>query len=218
MKLRFEIILPILLFLLVMIPLSIYSTVLQDNNITQNNTTLLNVPDVRQPTNSSCGPTCLQAVLAYYGTDMRIEVLINMTNCSENGTEPDNMAQAAQDLGFNAEIKENMSLQDLQQNINRGTPTIIVCQAWKDNNTTSWKDDNEDGYYMVVIGIDSQNIYFEDPAILGSRGFISIQEFLERWHDVDQNPQTGNNTTVNQLGIMITGKEPVSRPPFIKID
>jgi predicted double-glycine peptidase len=220
MKLRFEIILPILAFLLVMIPLSIYSTVLDDNNITQNNTTLLNVPDVRQPTDSSCGPTSLQAVLAYYGTDVRVDELINMTNSSENGTAPDNIAQAARELGFNAEIKENMTLQDLQQNINQGAPIIIDCQAWKDNNTTSqnWTSDQDDGHYMVLIGIDNQNVYFEDPAILGSRGYIPIQEFLDRWHDVYLNPQTGNNTTTNHLGIIVNGKEPVNRAPFMKID
>ena len=39
------------------------------------------------------------------------------------------------------------------------------------------------GHYMVVIGIDNQNVYFEDPAILGSRGYITDQEFLDRWHD-----------------------------------
>ncbi|MCE5214312.1 MAG: C39 family peptidase [Methanobacterium sp.] len=219
MKLRLEVVLAIGLFLLLMIPLSIYSTVLEDTNITQNNTTLLNVPDVRQPTNSSCGPTALQAVLDYYGTDKPVDVLINMTNSSENGTTPDNIAQAARDLGFNAEIKENMTPQDLQQNINQGTPTIIVCQAWRDGNTTnqSWKDDQDDGHYMVVIGIDDKNVYFEDPAILGSRGFIPLQEFLERWHDQYEN-QTGNNTTVNHLGIMITGKQPVSRLPFIEIN
>jgi uncharacterized protein len=219
MKIKFKIILPLLLFLLVMIPLSIYSTVIEDTNITQNNTTLLNVPDVRQPTNSSCGPTALQAVLAYYGNDKPVDDLINMTNSTENGTSPDNIAQTARNFGFSADIKENMSVQDLQQNINQGTPTIIVCQAWKDGNTSgNWTGDQDDGHYMVVIGIDNQNVYFEDPAILGSRGYIPIQEFLDRWHDTYINPKTGNNSTVNHLGIMITGSQPVSRLPIIKIE
>jgi predicted double-glycine peptidase len=220
MKLRWEVILAMGFFILLIVPLSIYSTVLDDTNITQNNTTLLNVPDVRQPTNSSSGPTALQAVLNYYGTDKPVDVLINMTNTSDNGTIPDNLAQAARDLGFNAEIKENMTLEDLQKNINQGTPTIIICQAWRDGNNTnqSWKDDQDDGHYMVVIGIDDKNVYLEDPAILGSRGFIPIQEFLERWHDLYQDPKTGNNTTLTHMGIIITGDQPVTRMPFIEID
>ena len=215
---RFRVALPILLFLFIIIPLGIYSTILEENNITQNNTTLLNVPDVRQPTNSSSGPTSLQAVIDYYGTDIMVDKLMNMTNTSENGTTPDNIAQAARNLGFSVEVKENMTLQDLQQNINQGIPTIIVCQAWKDNSTGNWTNDTDDGHYMVVIGMDDQNIYFEDPAILGSRGYIPLQEFMERWHDLYFNPQTGNNTTVNRLGIIITGAQPVSRSPFVKIE
>lgn len=215
MKLRLEILLPISLFLLVIIPLGIYSTILEENNITQNNTTLLNVPDVRQPTNSSSGPASLQAVLAYYGTGTSLDTLINQTNTSENGTIPDNIAQAARDQGFSAEVKENMTLQDLQENINQGTPTIIVCQAWRGNTTGNWTNDTENSHYLVVIGMDDQNIYFEDPALLGSRGYIPLQEFQERWHYL--NPQTGNNTTMTHLGIMVTGK-PVSLPPFIKIE
>lgn len=217
MKLRFQIIIPLIFFLLAMMPLGIYSTVLEDNNITQNNTTLLNVPDVKQPTNSSSGATCLQAVLAYYGTDKSVVDLINQTNSTENETTPDNIAKTALNSGFNAEVKENMSLPELQQNINQGTPTIIVCQAWKNTTASNWTEDQDDVHYLVVIGIDNENVYFEDPAILGSRGFIPIPEFLERWHDINHDSRTGNNTTANHRGIMITGKEPVSRVPFIKI-
>jgi predicted double-glycine peptidase len=216
MKLEFQLITLFLLLLLVVMPVGINSTILDENNTTQNNTTLLNIPDVKQPTNSSSGPTSLQAVLAYYGTDTSISQLINMTNSTENGTVPDNIAQAATELGFNAQVQENLTLQDLQNNLNQGTPIIILCQAWG-NNSTSYTNETEDSHYMVVIGMDEKNIYLEDPAILGSRGYIPRQEFLERWHDMYLN-QTGNNTTVNNLGILITGGNAVSFPPFIKID
>jgi len=80
----------------------------------------------------------------------------------------------------------------------------------------------------VVIGMDEENIYVEDPAILGSRGYIPLQEFLERWHEQYLINQTGNNTgnetgnnttttTLNHLGIVTTGGQGVNFPPFIKI-
>lgn len=218
MKLRWGFIIIILALPLILIP-SVYSDIQNTTNITQNNTTMLNVPNARQPTNYSCGPTALQAVLGYYGTDITVDKLINMTNCTENGTQPNSIAQAAQQLGFNAQVKQNMTLTDLQQYINNGTPVIIDAQAWRDNNTTNqnWTNDTEDGHYMVVIGIDNQNVYFEDPATLGSRGYIPNQEFLDRWHDQYIDPNTGNNTTTNHLGIILNGKQPASPPPFIKI-
>jgi hypothetical protein len=222
MKLRFEFIIPILALLLIMIPLNAYSDILNSTNLTQNNTKLLNVPDVQQPNNYTSGPTSLQAVLVYYGTDVNVDQLINMTNTTpENGTIPDNIVQAASQEGFNAQVQQNMTLEDLQQNINNGTPIIIDCQAWMGNNTTNtsvnWINDTIDSHYMVVIGIDNQNVYFEDPAILGSRGYIPTQEFLDRWHDQYTDPNTENNTTNTHLGIIITG-QPVSLPPFIKIN
>jgi predicted double-glycine peptidase len=234
MNIKLKIILPVLVLLMIMIPLGVYSAVndnnlsqnttnspiMDNNNLSQNNTKFLNVPEVKQPSNYSSGPTALQAVLSYYGQDTNVDVLINMTNCTpENGTLPGNIANAATKLGFNAAIKENMSLEDLQQNINQGTPVIIDAQAWKNNETNSqnWTDDQVDGHYMVVIGIDSQNVYLEDPAILGSKGYINNQEFLDRWHDTYQDTN-GSNITTNHLGIVITGKEPVIRPLILQID
>jgi predicted double-glycine peptidase len=220
MKLRFDFIILILPLLLIIIPFSVYSDVI-NNNITQNNTKLLNVPNVVQPNNYTSGPTSLQAVLAYYGNNVNLEQLINITNTTlENGTIPDNIVQATRQNGLNAQVQQNMTLQDLQQNINNGTPVIIYCQAWKSNKTNlneNWANDTMNGHYMVVIGIDNQNVYFEDPAILGSKGYITDQEFIDRWHDQYTDPNTGENITNNHLGIIITG-EPVNPPPVIPIN
>ena len=219
---------------MLMIPLNVYSAVsgnnstqnstnsslLDNNNLSQNNTTLLNVPYVNQPSNFTSGPTSLQAVLAYYGSNTSLDELINMTNStSENGTLPGDIVQTANNLGFNAVIKENMTLEDLQMYVIQGIPVIVDAQAWKNNatNNQNWTDDQNNSHYMIVIGIDTSNVYFEDPAILGSRGYIPNQEFLDRWHDTYED-STGNNTTNIHLGIIITGKQSVSFPLITRIN
>jgi predicted double-glycine peptidase len=236
--------------LIILIPINVYSavsnnstqnstnsTILDNNNLSQNNTTLLNVPYVNQPSNFTSGPTSLQAVLAYYGSDPNLDDLINMTNSTpENGTLPSSMVQTANNLGFNAVIKENMSLANLQQLIIQGTPVIVDVQAGNNNtsNNHNFTTDQNNNHYMVVIGIDNTNVYFEDPAIIGSRGYIPNQEFLDRWHDTYQdatsnnttNNTSGNNTTINttsnnttntHLGIIITGKSTITFPLITKI-
>ena len=231
----------VIVLLMILIPLGVYSAVtentasndtnstvigsnisiMDNNNLSQNNTKLLDVPDVRQPSDYSSGPTSLQAVLSYYGMDINVDELINMTNSTpENGTNPENLAEAARKMGFNAEIKQNMTMKDLQGYLNQGTPVIVDVQAWKNNTTNvqSWTDEVEYGHYMVVIGIDNENVYLEDPAVLGSKGYISNLEFVERWHDLYQNSSTGENITTTHLGIIITGKESPVRPLIIKID
>jgi uncharacterized protein len=234
MNLKYKIIIPIMVLLMIMIPLNVYSAVtgnnstqnstnssiLDNNNLSQNNTTILNVPNVNQPSNFTSGPAALQAVLAYYGSNTSLDKLINMTNStSANGTLPGAVAQTANNLGVNAVIKENMSLEDLQHYIIQGTPVIVDAQAWKNNATNSqnWTDDQNDNHYMVVIGIDNTNVYFEDPAILGSRGYIPNQEFSDRWHDIYQD-STGNNTTNIHLGIIITGKQSITFPLITRVN
>ncbi|MGB7969951.1 MAG: C39 family peptidase [Methanobacterium sp.] len=234
MNLKYKLIIPIMVLLMLMIPLNVYSAVtgnnstqnstnssfLDNNNLSQNNTTLLNVPYVNQPSNFTSGPTSLQAVIAYYGSNTSLDELINMTNStSENGTLPGDIVQTANNLGFNAVIKENMTLEDLQMYVIQGIPVIVDAQAWKNNatNNQNWTDDQNNSHYMIVIGIDTSNVYFEDPAILGSRGYIPNQEFLDRWHDTYED-STGNNTTNIHLGIIITGKQSVSFPLITRIN
>ena len=233
MKLKYKLFIPIMVLLMLMIPLNVYSaasgnnstqnstnsSLLDNNNLSQNNTTLLNVPYVNQPSNFTSGPTSLQAVLAYYGSNTSLDELINMTNTtSENGTLPGDIVQAANNLGFNAVIKENMTLEDLQMYVLQGTPVIVDAQAWRNSTTNNlnWTDDQNNSHYMVVIGIDTSNVYFENPTILGSRGYIPNQEFLDRWHDTYQD-STGNNTTNIHLGIIITGKS-VSFPLITRVN
>ena len=237
MKTALKLLLPVLIFVLIIIPAGIYSTILDDNNITEINTTLLNVPDITMPDNSSSGPAALQAVLSYYGTNLLTDQLINQTNTTENGTTPESIAQAAVNLGFTADVKENMSLKDLQGNLSQGKPVIIILTNGTSNNSTIQNMTNPQAEYryMVVIGMDDQNVYFEDPALTGSRGFLPIQEFLDKWFIFVGNQTnitinnttdntTGNNSTIvvnntliSHLGIIINGKDPVTPTPFIKV-
>jgi hypothetical protein len=234
MNLKYKLIIPIMVLLMIMIPLNVYSadsgnnstqnstnsSLLDNNNLSQNNTTLLNVPYVNQPSNFTSGPTSLQAVLAYYGSNTSLDELVNMTNTTAgNGTLPEAILQTASNLGFNAVIKENMTLENLQMYVLQGIPVIVDAQAWRNSTTNNqnWTDDQNSSHYMVVIGIDTSNVYFEDPAILGSRGYIPNQEFLDRWHDTYED-STGNNTTNIHLGIIISGKQSISFPLITRVN
>jgi uncharacterized protein len=55
-----------------------------------------------------------------------------------------------------------------------------------------------------------KNVYLEDPSMLGTRGDIPRQEFLERWHD-------HNLVKYIHMGIFIKGKEPAKHPLFMYV-
>lgn len=253
MNLKLKLILMVLLLLVIAVPIGVYSestngtsdnvsntSLMNSQNLSHNNTTILKVPNLLAPTANSTGPTALQEVLAYYGTNVGIDKLVNLTNNNENGTLPHNIADAANTLGFQSEIKENLSVEDLQGYVDKGVPVIVNIQAVVNSTENiNWTSSQQNGEYMVIVGVDSQNIYLEDPNILGSTGYIPIQEFLDRWHTTFQNGTSNSNNTTNStnstnttninnstnlntllynhLGIIITGGSSSSSPLFVKI-
>jgi predicted double-glycine peptidase len=178
------------------------------------------VPDTRQSTEYSCGAAALQAVLSYWGRDVGEEDLRELLNTDpESGTYPEDILRVAQELGFEAEYRENLTLDEVEASVIQGVPVIVDCQAWRSpaSGNASWSEDWVDGHWMVIIGLDDENVYFEDPYILGSRGFMSRQEFEERWH----NPRGWDESdTVNQihLGIFIRGENSTTIRPFRHVD
>jgi len=67
---------------------------------------------------------------------------------------------------------------------------------------------------MILLGADEENLYFEDPALLGSRGVIPRAEFVERWHDYEGEPplDPSDRKTI-RLAIFIRGENPASDSP-----
>ncbi len=184
---------------------------------------LLNtVPDVRQSQPYSCGAASLQSVFNYWGIDMREGVLMQELNTTEeSGTPPESIVRVARAHGLQAEIRTNLTLTDLEQANANKVPVIIACQAWSDVSPAnlSWDRDWEDGHYMVVIGLDTNNVYFEDPSMLGTRGVIPRQEFLSRWHDYEgAAPFSSDSTVLYHAGIFIRDSEPALYPAFTHVE
>ena len=83
----------------------------------------------------------------------------------------------------------------------------------------NWTSDWEDGHYVIVIGADEPFVYVEDPSLLGSRGVIPKQEFLDRWHDyTGAAPFDPSDRAYVRLGIFISGKTPARYFSFTKVD
>jgi uncharacterized protein len=193
-------------------------------------TVILNsVPDVRQSTDYSCGASALQAVLSYWGIDSREGSLIKELNSSpETGTTPGSILDVASSRGLNAFIFENMSVDNLRMYTQEGIPVIVTAQAWNGDYDTdgtwvtkipdSWENFWEDGHYMVVIGVDSSNVYLEDPSLLGTRGVIPIKEFITRWHDYEGGSGPSDPKVIHaQMGIIIKGNEPARYPMYTRV-
>jgi predicted double-glycine peptidase len=162
----------------------------------------------RQTFDFDCGAKALQLVMAYYGLDIREDELMTELKCTSEGTPIEHMISLAEKYGFEVIAQSRVSLGTVKGYVNKGIPVIVLVQAWAERYMTfeDWKNDNDDGHYVIVIGHSDSTIVFEDPAPF-RKTWMTEEEFLIRWHDVD--PLT--NTRLEQFAIVLLGKEPA--PP-----
>ena len=180
---------------------------------------LSGVPDVIQAEYYSCGASSFQAVMRYYDlTSFETTLRERLNTTAIHGTYPWDMVRVARELGFQAEWKENLTLADLESSIRQGVPVIIDAQRLITDPNLTWEDIWDTGHYMVVIGIDSINVYLEDPALLGSRLAVPRDEFLSLWHDYESPlPVPPDARKYYQLGVFIYGTPPGTRSEFVNM-
>lgn len=168
---------------------------------------IIDMPSGRQTFDFDCGAKSLQLVFAYYGLDVREDILIKDLACSDSyGTLADNVKAVAEKEGFKVVARPRLSLATLKKYIDAQRPVIVLVQAWADQYMTikDWKKANEHGHYVIVVGYKDGKIIFEDPSSF-PRTWMTEEEFLARWHFTDV--RTKRN--MDRYGIVLLGKEPV---------
>jgi predicted double-glycine peptidase len=166
---------------------------------------LIDLPTGRQSFDFDCGPKALQLVMAYYGLDFAEGELIEELKSSSEGTPVNNMVAAAEKRGFRVVARTGFTVHEVRDFVTRGTPVIVLVQAWADRYMTlaDWKNDNDDGHYVIVIGFEGSDIVFEDPASF-RKTWMTEREFRARWHDID--PVA--NERLDHFAIVLLGREP----------
>ncbi len=168
---------------------------------------MINLKIARQTFDFDCGAKVLQTVMAYYGVEVREDELMKELHTNSDGTSVANIVKAAQDRGFEVYKKNGFPLEEVKRFVDEGHPVMVVLQAWADRYMTlaDWKEDYDDGHYAVVIGHQNGIIIFEDPASF-RRTWLSEEEFLVRWHDMDA--KTGKK--YEHFGMVLIGKVPAA--------
>lgn len=155
------------------------------------------LPSTRQPKCYSCGASALRAVAVHFKVGPNNEQFyIDKCKTNKEGTPPENIIRTAVELGLSVNTKQYMTIRELRSYLDQGIPVICLIQAWGD--AEYYKTHDYDGHYVVAIGYTDDKIYFMDPSIKGSHGFLKNAEFMARWHD----EETDGAKTV-QCGIAI---------------
>jgi predicted double-glycine peptidase len=169
---------------------------------------MIELPVGRQTFDFDCGAKALQIVMAHYGIDIPEGELMEELRCDADGTPVQNMIAVAEAKGFEVIAQCGLSLEEVKQSVDAKHPVIVLVQAWAERYMTleDWKEDNDDGHYVIVIAHHGGVIVFEDPSSF-HRTWLTEEEFVARWHDVD--PRTQQK--LEHFGLVLLGKEPV--PP-----
>lgn len=140
------------------------------------------LPGVRQRNGYSCGAVALMSIMAYYGVgpENQFEYMLALGSDPKMGTPHRAIARFARKHGLKVLTQTNMSTTDLCRHLDARKPVICAIQA---HGSPDLYDRAKCGHYVVAIGYDAKNIYFEDPLLDAFRGYLPWAEFDRRWHD-----------------------------------
>ena len=126
-----------------------------------------------------CGPASLEIVLKYYGRQEKQHELKKLLGSTYlNGTMNKDMIRVSRALGFKVKYKINSSMDEIRKLISKGIPPIV-----------SWFTPEGGSHYSVVKGVDKNSIFIADPELNKTRKF-KIEDFEDRWHNVDWDSMT----------------------------
>lgn len=166
---------------------------------------MIDLPSGRQSYDYDCGVKALQLVMAYYGLDTPEGKLLKELKSDNNGTAVQNMIAVAEKRGFQTISRTDFTLDEVKLYVDKKHPVIVLLQAWAEKNMTldDWRNSMEHGHYVIVIGYQDNIMVFEDPSSF-KKTWLTEEEFLVRWHDVD--PKTKKR--LEHFGLILLGKDP----------
>ena len=146
------------------------------------NKILLNVKPFQETLNADmCGPASLKIVLEYYGINKPQDEIVQLCKFKKGlGIDDKGIKAVAEKLGLKAVIKNNSSFKDIEKWLKKEVPVIV---NWFTRGRTDYGDSSvADGHYSVVMGLDDNFIYLQDPE-LGAMRKIERNNFMRVWFD-----------------------------------
>lgn len=118
-------------------------------------------PIYKQPDTMDCGPTCIRMIASYYGAQIGLEQLKELTETTREGSNLLFLSKAAEQIGFRT-LGVNVNFEKLQDEV------PLPCIAHFDQ-----------GHFVVVYAVTRTKVIIGDPA----RGLVKLSQdqFKQRW-------------------------------------
>ena len=144
-----------------------------------------------------CGPASLKIVLEYYGVNKSEEELAGLCKVKKGlGTDDKSIKKAAEKIGFKVKIKNNSNFKDIENWLKKDVPVMV---DWFTKGRVYCGDSSTaDGHYSVVMGLDDEFIYLQDPE-LGAMRKIARNNFMRVWFDFKGEFLKSNELIIRQI-------------------
>jgi predicted double-glycine peptidase len=129
---------------------------------------VLLLSDIRQKTDSDCGPAAVRCVFDYFDDSRPHREFVNGLLTGEHGTDPLAIEAWVRREGYSVQ-SGTMDIDDLRHHTRAGRPVIAPVKM------------HGSGHYVVVRMVARGHVYFQDP-VDGPRG-MRRGEWLSVWRD-----------------------------------
>jgi ABC-type bacteriocin/lantibiotic exporter with double-glycine peptidase domain len=153
------------------------------------------------------------AALLYFGVfdDPESRLDTELAATPDKGTDPWSLAAEARTFGLAAEVRTEMTLDQLAAELGRAAIVIVALQAWPSRPGTDPAMGWEDGHYVVLVGLDARNVYVMDPSVRTGYAYLDRGAFVRRWHDYDL--RDGHREAYQRLGVVLRGRRAMQSYP-----
>jgi hypothetical protein len=178
---------------------------------------LLPVPDIVQPNDFWCDVCCTYAVCQMFGVPPEsLEACAkDLGTTREDSTKPDRIVSYLRERGLEAEPRELMTIEDLEESWRKGNPVMVLCQAYGVETKAQ-----PYGHCVVFKGMAFDRLFLMDPSIDNvlqgddapndpGEVVITAERWMKRWWE------ERDGKRYERFGIVVS--KPVEPQRFAKI-
>lgn len=139
---------------------------------------LLAVPHLQQSKNGECLATCTAMLLDYASYPYRMGQLLKTLRIQPEIGAPFSNIINLEQLGLTVGYRQEGALETLYQLLMQGWPCLVAVDTGE---LPYWQSST--GHVVVLIGMDGEHVYLNDPALYEPSIQVPIGDFYLAWYE-----------------------------------